>query len=97
MSGCIIVLFSSFFSPLMSSIRSIDVFRAPDLKLLCSVQQHHKIINSLRWHHQHGSAPQLHALLASGSSNAIVYVHDLRSVIGGGAADRTEAELTRVT
>ncbi|XP_024121575.1 gem-associated protein 5 isoform X2 [Oryzias melastigma] len=60
---------------------SIDVFRAPDLKLLCSVQQHHKIINSLRWHHQHGSAPQLHALLASGSSNAIVYVHDLRSVI----------------
>ncbi|RVE64245.1 hypothetical protein OJAV_G00144710 [Oryzias javanicus] len=60
---------------------SIDVYRAPDLKLLCSIQQHHKIINSLRWHHQHGSAPQLHALLASGSSNAIVYVHDLCSVI----------------
>ncbi|XP_023818197.1 gem-associated protein 5 isoform X2 [Oryzias latipes] len=59
----------------------IDVFQAPNLKQLCSVQQHHKIINSLRWHHQHGSASELHTLLASGSSNAIVYVHDLRSVI----------------
>ncbi|XP_047462986.1 gem-associated protein 5 [Mugil cephalus] len=59
----------------------IDVYQAPSLKLLCSIQQHHKIINALRWHHSHGSAPELHGLLASGSSNAIVYVHDLRSVI----------------
>lgn len=57
------------------------MYRAPDLKLLCSIQQHHKIINVLRWHPEHGS-PQLHGLLASGSSNAIVYVHDLRSLIG---------------
>lgn len=59
------------------------MYRAPGLKLLCSVQQHHKIINTLRWHHQHDASPELHGLLASGSSNAIVYVHDLRSVIGG--------------
>uniref|UniRef100_A0A669B928 Gem nuclear organelle associated protein 5 n=1 Tax=Oreochromis niloticus TaxID=8128 RepID=A0A669B928_ORENI len=59
----------------------IDVYQAPSLKLLCSIQQHHKIINTLRWHHDHSSAPELHCLLASGSSNAIVYVHDLRSVI----------------
>ncbi|XP_069002058.1 gem-associated protein 5 [Embiotoca jacksoni] len=59
----------------------IDVFQAPSLKLLCSIQQHHKIINTLRWHHDHGSPPELHCLLASGSCNAVVYVHDLRSVI----------------
>ncbi|XP_074466018.1 gem-associated protein 5 isoform X2 [Sebastes fasciatus] len=59
----------------------IDVYEAPSLKLLCSIQQHHKIINTLRWHHDHGSPPELHCLLASGSSNATVYVHDLRSVI----------------
>ncbi|XP_040929797.1 gem-associated protein 5 isoform X2 [Betta splendens] len=57
----------------------IDVFQAPSLKLLCSIQQHHKIINALRWHHDH-SSPELHGLLASGSSNAIVYVHDLRAI-----------------
>ncbi|XP_012776155.3 gem-associated protein 5 [Maylandia zebra] len=59
----------------------IDVYQAPSLKLLCSIQQHHKIINTLRWHHDHSSALELHCLLASGSSNAIVYVHDLCSVI----------------
>ncbi|CAK6979066.1 gem-associated protein 5 [Scomber scombrus] len=59
----------------------IDVYEAPSLRLLCSIQQHHKIINTLRWHHDHSAASELHFLLASGSSNAIVYVHDLRSVI----------------
>uniref|UniRef100_UPI0037E7425A gem-associated protein 5 n=1 Tax=Semicossyphus pulcher TaxID=241346 RepID=UPI0037E7425A len=59
----------------------IDVYQAPSLKLLCSIQQHHKIINTLRWHHDHSSSPELHCLLASGSSNATVYVHDLRSII----------------
>ncbi|KAI3373888.1 hypothetical protein L3Q82_022456, partial [Scortum barcoo] len=59
----------------------IDVYQAPSLKLLCSIQQHHKIINTLRWHHDHSSPPELHCLLASGSSNAIVYVHDLHSII----------------
>ncbi|XP_076130089.1 gem-associated protein 5 [Alosa pseudoharengus] len=60
---------------------SIGVFAAPSLKQLCSVEQHHKIINTLRWHHAHGSSPDLHALLASGSSNAVVYVHNLRNAI----------------
>ncbi|KAG9351942.1 hypothetical protein JZ751_023193 [Albula glossodonta] len=60
---------------------SIEVYQAPNLKLLCTIQQHHKILNVLRWHHEHGSEPGLCHLLASGSSNAIVYVHDLKSVI----------------
>uniref|UniRef100_A0AAY4EDR0 Anaphase-promoting complex subunit 4 WD40 domain-containing protein n=1 Tax=Denticeps clupeoides TaxID=299321 RepID=A0AAY4EDR0_9TELE len=60
---------------------SIEVFQAPSLKLLCTIQQHHKTINTLQWHHQHGSSPEVHGLLASGSSNALVYVHDLRSVL----------------
>ncbi|XP_049896526.1 gem-associated protein 5 isoform X2 [Epinephelus moara] len=59
----------------------IDVYEAPSLKLLCSIQQHHKIINTLRWHHDHSSPPELHCLLASGSSNAMVFVHDLRSIL----------------
>ncbi|KAM8900481.1 gem-associated protein 5 isoform 2-T2 [Spinachia spinachia] len=59
----------------------VEVYEAPSLKQLCSIQQHHKIINTLRWHHDHDSPPELHCLLASGSSNATVYVHDLRSVI----------------
>uniref|UniRef100_A0A8C6WLR0 Gem (nuclear organelle) associated protein 5 n=1 Tax=Neogobius melanostomus TaxID=47308 RepID=A0A8C6WLR0_9GOBI len=57
----------------------IDVYEAPSLRLLCSIQQHHKIINTLRWHH--GLSPELGCLLASGSSNAIVYVHDLKHVL----------------
>ncbi|MED6293161.1 hypothetical protein CHARACLAT_007880 [Characodon lateralis] len=60
---------------------SIDVYQAPSLTLLCSIQQHHKIINTLQWHHDHSSTPELHCLLASGSSNAIVYVHDLHAII----------------
>uniref|UniRef100_UPI003AAE5D3E gem-associated protein 5 n=1 Tax=Centroberyx gerrardi TaxID=166262 RepID=UPI003AAE5D3E len=60
---------------------SVEVYQAPSLKLLCSIQQHHKIINTLRWHHEHSAQPELHFLLASGSSSAKVYVHDLRSVI----------------
>uniref|UniRef100_A0AAR2JW11 Anaphase-promoting complex subunit 4 WD40 domain-containing protein n=1 Tax=Pygocentrus nattereri TaxID=42514 RepID=A0AAR2JW11_PYGNA len=60
---------------------SIEVLGAPGLKLLCTIQQHHKIINTLRWHHQHSDQPELHCLLASGSSNAVVYIHDLRSAI----------------
>uniref|UniRef100_A0A4W5N0B4 Gem nuclear organelle associated protein 5 n=1 Tax=Hucho hucho TaxID=62062 RepID=A0A4W5N0B4_9TELE len=60
---------------------SIEVYQAPTLKLLCTIQQHHKIINVLRWHHDHSSLPELQYLLASGSSNALVYVHDLRTVI----------------
>lgn len=63
------------------SCRCIEVYQAPSLKLLCSVQQHHKIINVLRWHHEH---EHVHGLLASGSSNAIVYVHDLRVIVGEG-------------
>ncbi|KAK2828028.1 hypothetical protein Q5P01_019062 [Channa striata] len=59
----------------------IDVYQAPSLKLLCSIQQHHKIINTLRWHHDHSSTPELRCLLASGSSNAVVYVHDVRPII----------------
>lgn len=59
----------------------IDVYQAPSLKLLCSIQQHHKIINTLRWHHEHGPSPKLHGLLASGSSNAIVFVHDLCAIM----------------
>lgn len=60
---------------------SIEVLKAPMLKLLCTVQQHHKIINSLRWHHQHSSQNELQYLLASGSSNATIYIHDLRSAV----------------
>lgn len=58
------------------------MYQAPRLKQLCSVQQHHKIINSLRWHPDHHCPPELSALLASGSSNAIVFIHNLRAVIG---------------
>lgn len=77
----VFVLFATSW-PAALCCRCIDVYQAPSLKLLCSIQQHHKIINTLRWHHDHSSALELHCLLASGSSNAIVYVHDLRSVIG---------------
>ncbi|XP_077448071.1 gem-associated protein 5 isoform X2 [Stigmatopora argus] len=59
----------------------IDVYLAPLLKLLCSIQQHHKVINTLRWHPEDDADPELHGLLASGSCNAIIYVHDLRQII----------------
>ncbi|NXQ33491.1 GEMI5 protein, partial [Alaudala cheleensis] len=60
---------------------SIEIFQAPDLKLLCSIQQHHKLINAIRWHHEHGAQPELSYLIASGSINATIYVHNLKSVL----------------
>lgn len=62
--------------------RSIEIFQAPSLKLLCTIQQHHKLINAIRWHHEHGSQPELSYLIASGSVNATIYVHNLKSVVG---------------
>lgn len=61
---------------------SIEIFQAPNLKLLCTIQQHHKLINAIRWHHEHGSQPELSYLIASGSINATIYVHNLKSVVG---------------
>ncbi|NXL56409.1 GEMI5 protein, partial [Chordeiles acutipennis] len=60
---------------------SIEIFQAPNLKLLCTIQQHHKLINAIRWHHEHGSQPELSYLIASGSINATIYVHNLKSII----------------
>ncbi|XP_061473449.1 gem-associated protein 5 isoform X2 [Rhineura floridana] len=58
---------------------SIEMLRAPDLKLLCTIQQHHKLINAIRWHHDHGTQPELSYMIASGSNNAVVYVHNIKS------------------
>ncbi|XP_027697804.1 gem-associated protein 5 isoform X2 [Vombatus ursinus] len=60
---------------------SIEVFQAPNLKLICTIQQHHKLVNAIRWHHEHGTNPELSCLIASGSNNAVIYVHNLKSVI----------------
>ncbi|XP_030069204.1 gem-associated protein 5 isoform X2 [Microcaecilia unicolor] len=64
---------------------SIEIFQAPNLKLLCTIQQHHKLINVVRWHHEHGTQPELSYLLASASNNAVVYVHSLKSVLESSA------------
>ncbi|XP_012664133.1 gem-associated protein 5 isoform X2 [Otolemur garnettii] len=60
---------------------SIEIFQAPNLKLLCTIQQHHKLVNAISWHHEHGSQPELSYLMASGSNNAVIYVHNLKTVI----------------
>ncbi|NXO29148.1 GEMI5 protein, partial [Cisticola juncidis] len=60
---------------------SIEIFQAPNLKLLCTIQQHHKLINAICWHHEHGTQPELSYLIASGSINATIYVHNLKSVV----------------
>ncbi|XP_072846121.2 gem-associated protein 5 [Pogona vitticeps] len=60
---------------------SIEIFRAPDLKLMCTIQQHHKLINAIRWHHDHGTQPELSYMIASGSNNAVIYVHNLKSIL----------------
>ncbi|XP_068187282.1 gem-associated protein 5 [Antennarius striatus] len=58
----------------------VEVYAAPTLALRCSIQQHHKTINALAWSPAHAAPPQ-RCLLASASSNAVVYVHDLRAAI----------------
>ncbi|KAJ3589510.1 hypothetical protein NHX12_010355 [Muraenolepis orangiensis] len=58
---------------------SVDVYRAPDLKQLCSIQQQNKMINTLQWYPALGPQQNLEFLLASGSSSAKVFVHDLRA------------------
>nr|XP_056716172.1 gem-associated protein 5 [Euleptes europaea] len=60
---------------------SIEIFQAPELKLLCTIQQHHKLINAIRWHHDHGAQPELNYMIASGSNNAVIYVHNIKTVI----------------
>uniref|UniRef100_A0A4W3I1A9 Gem-associated protein 5-like n=1 Tax=Callorhinchus milii TaxID=7868 RepID=A0A4W3I1A9_CALMI len=60
---------------------SVEILQAPSLRLLCTVQQHHKLINAVRWHHPHGSRRDLAFLLASASNNAIIYVHDLKTIL----------------
>nr|XP_021516105.1 gem-associated protein 5 isoform X2 [Meriones unguiculatus] len=60
---------------------SIEIFQVPNLRLLCTIQQHHKLVNAAVWHHEHGSRPELSCLLASGSNNAVIYVHNLRAVL----------------
>uniref|UniRef100_A0A452RZ49 Gem-associated protein 5 n=1 Tax=Ursus americanus TaxID=9643 RepID=A0A452RZ49_URSAM len=60
---------------------SIEIFQVPNLKLICTIQQHHKLVNTISWHHEHGSQPELSYLMASGSNNAVIYVHNLKTVI----------------
>ncbi|XP_053319123.1 gem-associated protein 5 [Spea bombifrons] len=64
---------------------TIEVFRAPRLQLVCTIQQHHKLVNALRWHHGHSEDPNLKFLLASGSNNAVIYVHNLKAVLESAA------------
>lgn len=67
---------------LFKHFRSIEIFQAPDLKLLCTILQHHKLINAIRWHHDYGTQAELSYMLASGSNNAVIYVHNIKTVIG---------------
>ncbi|XP_035145250.1 gem-associated protein 5 isoform X2 [Callithrix jacchus] len=60
---------------------TIEIFQVPNLKLICTIQQHHKLVNTISWHHEHGSQPELSYLMASGSNNAVIYVHNLKTVI----------------
>ncbi|XP_012508635.1 PREDICTED: gem-associated protein 5 [Propithecus coquereli] len=60
---------------------SIEIFQVPNLKLMCTILQHHKLVNTISWHHEHGSQPELSYLMASGSNNAVIYVHNLKAVI----------------
>ncbi|XP_032885648.1 gem-associated protein 5 isoform X2 [Amblyraja radiata] len=60
---------------------SIEVYQAPLLRLLCTVETHHKLINAIRWHHPHSLDPELSSLIASASNNATIYVHNLRTVL----------------
>ncbi|XP_062941453.1 gem-associated protein 5 isoform X2 [Cynocephalus volans] len=60
---------------------SIEIFQVPNLKLICTIQQHHKLVNTISWHHEHGSQAELSYLMASGSNNAVIYVHNLKAVI----------------
>ncbi|XP_032481446.1 gem-associated protein 5 isoform X2 [Phocoena sinus] len=60
---------------------SIEIFKVPNLKLICTIQQHHKLVNTISWHHEYGSQPELSYLIASGSNNAVIYVHNLQTVI----------------
>ncbi|XP_075397994.1 gem-associated protein 5 isoform X3 [Tenrec ecaudatus] len=62
---------------------SIEIFQVPNLKLICTIQQHHKLVNAISWHHEHGSQPDLSYLMASGSNSAVIYVHNLKTAVEG--------------
>eukprot|EP00794_Sanderia_malayensis_P007551 gene7551-8388_t len=65
---------------------SIEVFAAPRLHRLCSIQVHKKIINCMRWHHEFdslhgGTGVKYSNWLASGSSDNYVCITDLTQVL----------------
>ncbi|XP_075458280.1 gem-associated protein 5 isoform X2 [Ascaphus truei] len=60
---------------------TIEVFQCPHLQLICTIQQHHKLVNAVRWHHGHSEDPKLSFLLASGSNNATVFIHNLKGAL----------------
>ncbi|KAM4675681.1 gem-associated protein 5 [Discoglossus pictus] len=60
---------------------TIEIFRASHLQLICTIHQHHKLVNALRWHHDHSEDSTLSFLLASGSNNATIYIHSLKAAL----------------
>uniref|UniRef100_A0A8C4X1H5 Gem (nuclear organelle) associated protein 5 n=1 Tax=Eptatretus burgeri TaxID=7764 RepID=A0A8C4X1H5_EPTBU len=67
---------------------SIEVYQVPNLRLVCIIRQHHKLVNALRWHPPlppgRSETPQsqlLSGMLASGSNNAVIHVHSLRDIL----------------
>uniref|UniRef100_UPI00358F6F84 gem-associated protein 5-like isoform X3 n=1 Tax=Myxine glutinosa TaxID=7769 RepID=UPI00358F6F84 len=67
---------------------SIEVYRVPNLCLVCVIQQHHKLVNALRWHpplppgqSETLQSQLLSGMLASGSNNAVIYVHSLHDIL----------------
>ncbi len=66
--------------------RSVDVYRCPELELLCKIQVHRKLVNVIRWHPEYTAQSQelspCRFWLATGSNEAMVSVVNLQNVLG---------------
>ncbi len=70
--------------------RSVDVYRCPELELLCKIQVHRKLVNVIRWHPEYTAQSQelspSRFWLATGSNEAMVSVVNLQNVLGNKGA-----------
>ncbi|KAK3100512.1 hypothetical protein FSP39_021082 [Pinctada imbricata] len=76
---------------------SVEILRPPDLKLVCCIHIHHKLINSLQWHPIHttvsSSTSAYRYYMASGSNESAIQIVDLTSAI----ENKTETEAVLIT
>ncbi|CAH1777523.1 unnamed protein product [Owenia fusiformis] len=78
---------------------SVEVFRPPDMKLLCSIQVHRKLVNCLRWHPMYtqggSTVAEQQYWLASGSNESMIHVVNLSKILSEADPAKSALSITQ--